>query len=122
MPDASKNDWSSIPDPEDPAWQFVRPVPGCAIINIGDAMTKFTNGLLRSNLHRVTFVPNEQGELARTSLGYFVRPEQDVLLKRLDFGSKVIPPLGDGVVENSVTTSAWMDAKGTVRKISSGGQ
>jgi isopenicillin N synthase-like dioxygenase len=54
LPDVSTNDWSSSPEPPDSAWQLVRPIPGCAIINIGDAMVKFTNDLLRSNLHRVT--------------------------------------------------------------------
>lgn len=33
-------------------WRFVRPEPGCAIINLGDTMVHWTNGALRSNLHR----------------------------------------------------------------------
>ena len=34
-------------------WQYVKPIPGHAICNIGDAMTIFSGGLLKSNLHRV---------------------------------------------------------------------
>lgn len=33
-------------------WEYVQPAPGCAIINIGDAMVKWTNGILRSKMHR----------------------------------------------------------------------
>ena len=31
-------------------WQYVKPIPGHAICNIGDAMTIFSGGLLKSNL------------------------------------------------------------------------
>jgi len=80
-------------------------------------MVKFTNGLLKSILHRVTYAPGEQGNLVRNSLGYFVRPENDVVLKRLDFGSDVIPPLEDGIVENDVTSLNWVDVRGTAEKL-----
>lgn len=33
-----------------------QPVPGYAICNIGDALTLFSGGLLRSNMHRVVYV------------------------------------------------------------------
>ena len=33
---------------------------GHAIVNLGDAMVNFTNGLLRSNIHRVVSPPGEQ--------------------------------------------------------------
>jgi isopenicillin N synthase-like dioxygenase len=49
-------------------WVYVKPVPGCAIINLGDAMVKFSAGLLRSNLHRVVSPPGRQAELVRYSL------------------------------------------------------
>lgn len=84
-------------------------------------MMKFTNGLLRSGLHRVTYAPGDQGNLVRNALGYFVRPENNVVLKRLDVGSDVISPLDDGVFEEDVTTSAWVDIKGSREKITSKG-
>ncbi|KAF7952548.1 uncharacterized protein EAE97_002045 [Botrytis byssoidea] len=34
-------------------WRYVRTVPGCALINIGDSLVEWTGELLRSNLHRV---------------------------------------------------------------------
>lgn len=33
--------------------QYLQPMPGYAICNLGDAMTIFSGGLLKSNLHRV---------------------------------------------------------------------
>ena len=35
---------------------YEQPIPGHAICNIGDAMTIFSGGILRSNLHRVVYV------------------------------------------------------------------
>jgi hypothetical protein len=40
-------------------------------------------------------------------LVYFSRPEDDVVLKRLQ-GSVVIPPLPEGVVEEDVNSKDWI--------------
>ncbi|KAL2830787.1 hypothetical protein BDW59DRAFT_140839 [Aspergillus cavernicola] len=92
-----------LPPGADADWLYVRPLPGHAIVNLGDAMVKFTNGLLRSNIHRVTSPPGEQADSTRYSLVYFSRPEDDVPLCRLE-GSSRIPELGDNVVEEQITT------------------
>lgn len=63
-------------------WEWVRPLPGCAICNIGDSMEMFTGGKLLSGVHRVLGAPGEQATLDRYSLVYFIRPEDDV--KMLD--------------------------------------
>jgi len=73
-------------------------------------MVKFTNGLLRSNIHRVVSPPGLQAQCTRYSLVYFCRPADDVLLKRLE-GSDVIPKLGDGVVEEEVDSRTWVKQK-----------
>ena len=88
----------------------MRPLPGHAIINLGDAMTKFTNGLLRSNVHRVVAPPGEQANSTRYSLVYFSRPENDVLLKRLE-GSDLVPELGEGDVEEDICAREWITRK-----------
>lgn len=63
-------------------------------------MTKFTGGLLRSNIHRVVSPPGEQAEETRYSVVYFSRPEDEVVLKRLEGG--VIPKgEDDGQAMNS---------------------
>ncbi|KZO93877.1 Clavaminate synthase-like protein [Calocera viscosa TUFC12733] len=67
-------------------WVYVKPVPGCAVVNLGDALVKFTAGILRSNIHRVVPPPGQQFGLARNSLVYFSRPENVVIMKRLKGG------------------------------------
>ncbi|KAI4127059.1 MAG: hypothetical protein LQ347_004755, partial [Umbilicaria vellea] len=38
-----------LPLPGSKHWGFVVPMEGCAIVSLGDAMVKFTAGVLRSN-------------------------------------------------------------------------
>ena len=96
-----------LPPGTDAEWCYVRPLPGHAIINLGDALVKFTNGLLRSNIHRVVSPPGSQADLTRYSLVYFSRPEDDVPMKRLG-GSSRIPPIPQGMVEEEINSRAWV--------------
>ncbi|KAF2105141.1 Clavaminate synthase-like protein [Rhizodiscina lignyota] len=73
-----------LPDTED--WVYVKPVPGSAVVNLGDALVKFTAGILRSNVHRVTPPPAPQDGITRNSLVFFSRPEDTVVLKRIEGG------------------------------------
>lgn len=50
---------------------------------MGDASVKFTNGMIRSNMHRVASAPGEQAIIDRYSLAYFSRPLNRVLMKAL---------------------------------------
>lgn len=72
---------------DEECWEFVKPEPGCAIVNMGDAMVKLTNGIIRSNLHRVAYAPGEQAVFDRYSLAYFSRPLDNVLMKALSGGN-----------------------------------
>jgi isopenicillin N synthase-like dioxygenase len=55
-------------DPEKQGvWAYIKPLPGHAIINLGDAMVKFSNGRLKSGKHRVVPLPGAQGRLDRYS-------------------------------------------------------
>lgn len=65
-------------------WRYIRPEPGCAIINMGDAMVEWSGGLLRSNMHRVTHAPGKQAECERYSVAYLVRAESSVLMRKLN--------------------------------------
>ncbi|KAJ7773609.1 hypothetical protein DFH07DRAFT_866043 [Mycena maculata] len=57
-------------------WQYVKPIPGHAICNLGDAMSILSGGILRSNLHRV-----ETKARSTASLSYFfARPANSVVL------------------------------------------
>jgi isopenicillin N synthase-like dioxygenase len=62
----------------------VRPLPGHAIVNLGEALTQFTVGPLKSNVHRVILLHREQFEKTRYSLVYPTRSEVGILSKRLD--------------------------------------
>ncbi|KAL2862348.1 putative oxidoreductase, 2OG-Fe(II) oxygenase family [Aspergillus lucknowensis] len=97
-------------------WVYVRPLPGHAIVNLGDAMVKFTNGLLRSNIHRVVSPPGEQADSTRYSLVYFSRPEDDVPLRRLE-GSSRIPALKEGVQEEDIKSKDWIIRRALGRRI-----
>lgn len=68
---------------DDGAWLYVRPRPGCLIVNLGDAMVQWTGGLLRSNVHRINYAPGEQRFRERYSLALLVRPEKDASMRRL---------------------------------------
>lgn len=77
-------------------WRYIKPEPGCAILNLGDAMVEWTGGILRSNLHRVYFAPGKQAEQERYSLALAIRPEGAVSMKRLVMPGSLITPLEDG--------------------------
>jgi isopenicillin N synthase-like dioxygenase len=72
-------------DPErEGSWDYVKPLPGHAIINLGDAMVKFTNGALKSAKHRVVTAPGDQRKCERYSVVYFVRPHDEALMKPVE--------------------------------------
>ncbi|KAL4802362.1 hypothetical protein BDV18DRAFT_166971 [Aspergillus unguis] len=105
-----------LPPGADAEWQYVKPLPGHAIVNLGDAMVKFTNGLFRSNIHRVVSPPGAQADSTRYSLVYFARPEDDVALRRLE-GSSRIPELQDGVEEEKINSKDWIIRRALGRRV-----
>jgi isopenicillin N synthase-like dioxygenase len=88
-------------------WVYVKPVPGSCIVNLGDAMVKFTGGILRSNIHRVVPPPGQQSGLTRNSLVFFSRPEDEVVLKRLKGGLIDAQPVEEET-EEQVTSKDWV--------------
>ena len=93
-------------------WRYVRPEPGCAIINLGDAMVEWSGGILRSNLHLVYFAPGEQAVHERYSLAYAVRPEGIVPMKRLAMEGSAVPDLEEGEEDLDCTANEWLARKG----------
>jgi len=77
-----------VPGTDD--WQYVMPLEGHAICNIGDALSILSGGILRSNLHRVVPPPGYQRSLDRWSLVYFTRPGNSVILRALKEHSQMI--------------------------------
>jgi isopenicillin N synthase-like dioxygenase len=64
-------------------WRYIRPSPGCAVMNLGDTLVEWTGGVLRSALHRVVTAPGRQNECERVSLAYLVRPARGQTMRRL---------------------------------------
>jgi isopenicillin N synthase-like dioxygenase len=57
----------------DGSWQATPPLPGTFIVNLGDMMPRWTNGLYRSSLHRVRNTLS--GGAARYSIPFFYEPD-----------------------------------------------
>jgi isopenicillin N synthase-like dioxygenase len=51
------------------------PQPGCAIINLGEAIVKLVGNRLYSGVHRVVGPPGDQAKYLRHSVVYFSGPE-----------------------------------------------
>jgi isopenicillin N synthase-like dioxygenase len=103
--------------PDTSKWVYVRPMPGCAIVNLGDAMVKFTAGVLRSNMHRVISPPGRQAELNRYSLVYFCRPENDVKLARLRGGDIDALAATDEELTEGESAAEWLHRRHMGRKV-----
>jgi len=71
-------------------WQYVKPIPNHAICNIGDALSFFSGGVLRSNMHRVLPPPGAQSTYERWSIVFFTRPGDSKILRALVESSPTI--------------------------------
>lgn len=78
---------SLLPPGEAAGWKYVKPEPGTALFNLGDAMVNWSDGEFKSNIHRVVASPGDQWYHDRYSLAYFTRPNHDVPMK--PFGRKI---------------------------------
>ncbi|KAK9413325.1 putative Fe2OG dioxygenase domain-containing protein [Seiridium unicorne] len=87
-------------------WRYVPPLEGHAIVNLGDCMSKMTNGLFKSVLHRVGPLPGHPMP-ERYSFAYLMRPEDSTPLRALD--SRLILPPRDN--EDVVTSGEWIQSK-----------
>lgn len=57
----------------DESWKWVKPYPGSITVNIADVLQFWTNGYLKSSVHRVVAPPDDQAHLDRLGLLYFLR-------------------------------------------------
>lgn len=69
---------------KDGAWIDVVSVPNAFVVNIGDAMMRWTNDRWASTLHRVINPPaDSQGSTRRLSIAYFSNPDGDAMIECL---------------------------------------
>ncbi|XP_076316483.1 uncharacterized protein LOC143228916 isoform X2 [Tachypleus tridentatus] len=72
-------------------WISATPLEDSILVNIGDMMTIWTDGLYKATRHRV-LVPKEEAERqrSRSSIAFFVNPDDAVIVEPLN-GSKNFP-------------------------------
>lgn len=61
-------------------WIQARPIPGAYVINIGDLMARWTNGLYNSNFHRVK---NNNSERDRYSIPFFYDADPTAVIEAI---------------------------------------
>jgi isopenicillin N synthase-like dioxygenase len=59
-------------------WIDAKPVPNTLVINLGDLMARWTNGLYNSNMHRVK---NNSSARDRYSIPFFYSPHPDAVIE-----------------------------------------
>ncbi|KAF1934441.1 Clavaminate synthase-like protein [Didymella exigua CBS 183.55] len=106
-------------------WKWVKPVPRTCLVNLGDAMVKWSAGNYKSNIHRVSTPPGEQHPYARYSLAYFVRPDNDVQLRPLGKHQELFPTYKEWALRRAMAGNAdtfkngdWERGQGTESAVS----
>jgi isopenicillin N synthase-like dioxygenase len=119
-PPPSATDTNTDTDTETaPSWSYVRPLRSHLIVNLGDALVRFSASILRSNIHRVVNPPGAQAESNRMSLVYFSRPEDDVVLKALTESELIREAHGrqGAKEEEEVTAKQWILRRALQRRV-----
>ncbi|KAH9828690.1 Clavaminate synthase-like protein [Rhodofomes roseus] len=100
-------------------WLYIKPLPGYAVCNIGDALSIFSGGILRSALHRVMPPPGTQSRFERYSIAFFTRPRNSVVLRHLgkssDMIARAIAKAPEGEFETDTTSAEWVARR--IRKL-----
>ncbi|XP_058074184.1 2-oxoglutarate-Fe(II) type oxidoreductase hxnY-like isoform X2 [Magnolia sinica] len=65
-------------DAQPQVWEYVAPLKGAFVVNLGDMLERWSNGVFRSTLHRVVVDGQE-----RYSIAYFVEPSHECLVECL---------------------------------------
>jgi isopenicillin N synthase-like dioxygenase len=65
-------------------WKYIKPSPGSVVVNTADCLQFWTNGYLKSSIHRVVVPPEDQRHVDRYGLWYFARPTDSMNLKTIE--------------------------------------
>eukprot|EP00775_Hariotina_reticulata_P003032 gene3032-3313_t len=97
--------WNQVPVAQE--WTPVDPKPGCLTVNIGDALTRWTDGQLKSTYHRVRTPTGNDPQGPRYSMPYFVNPKLHYVIQ----GSKKLWEPVTGFELLSKTGNAYVARK-----------
>jgi len=114
----------SGPVQNDEVWLDAPVVPGAVLINIGETMTFFSGGLMKSTLHRVAKSPvaDDQGK-ERFSMAYFCHPNMDTqleVLKGLEGKEGVTPretPISCVTGQKVRTVKDWIEHRHSMGRL-----
>ncbi|PRP76968.1 hypothetical protein PROFUN_14669 [Planoprotostelium fungivorum] len=73
-------------------WIDANPIPGAAVVNIGDMVEIWTNGLYKSTLHRVI----HRGDNYRVSVPFFFEPNWDTKVEPLAAAKRIQEQMKEG--------------------------
>lgn len=94
--------------PHSESWQPVPVIPDTILVNIGDLLSYWTAGLLRSTVHRVTPpASGPKGSMDRYSIAYFCHPANPTLLAPVP--SELIKSRGERGANDSEKTLTASD-------------
>ena len=68
----------------DDEWRPVNCVPDAFVINLGDAMMRWTNDRWRSSVHRVVIPPDLEASRRRNAIAFFHNPNADAVIDVFD--------------------------------------
>ncbi|CAG5140580.1 uncharacterized protein ALTATR162_LOCUS741 [Alternaria atra] len=81
---------------KDGTWLNADPIPGAFVVNIGDMIERWTNGLWKSTMHRVI----HRGQQYRISVPFFYEPNFDAVVRPL---AKCVEESGERMIHQGST-------------------
>ncbi|KAL3471437.1 hypothetical protein BJX99DRAFT_266755 [Aspergillus californicus] len=90
-------------------WQWVRIPPGFAAVNIADSLQVISGGYFKSGLHRVVAPPQDQSQIDRLGLFYFVRPSNELRLRTVNSPLMQRLGIGDGGID--MPAAEWVKSR-----------
>ncbi|KIM64713.1 hypothetical protein SCLCIDRAFT_1212770 [Scleroderma citrinum Foug A] len=108
--------------PGETEWKYVKPIPAHTICNVGDALSIFSGGILKSAVHRVVPPPGAQAEHERWSLVFFTRLNNTQVLHALVKDSPIIAEAVKQYPEEKFNTGStaaeWFSRRVKYRRLS----
>ncbi|KAJ7973798.1 2-oxoglutarate (2OG) and Fe(II)-dependent oxygenase superfamily protein [Quillaja saponaria] len=103
-------------DAKPQTWEYVAPLKGSFIVNLGDMLERWSNGVFKSTLHRV--LGNEQD---RYSIAYFLEPSHDCLVECLPTcKSETNPPKFPPIVCRDYMNQRYKDTHADLKTYNGG--